>query len=293
MRFGSFVLYNAAHERLPPITAPCGFDMTPSEDWTTSHNLALIYLALAYGTDHDLGDEEMNALTDALREWTVVPDDVQVQEVVMEAATAFLEGDPQAEVQRSIRRLSDELTFNERRRALQDVMRIAEADGVVLEREQGLLHLLADAWSLKNMSTDLIEDTSAVVQREEEDWSLVHELAFIFIVVAHSATNNLSESQIDVALDRLREWRSDLSDEAARDVFRRALQVYADDPEQSLIQDSLGALKQALTGVQRLAMLDDLYSVARADGELTDTERELLLNLARAWDVNVRLNGTK
>ena len=39
-------------------------------------------------------------------------------------------------------------------------------------------------------------------------------------------------------------------------------------------------------------MLDDLYSVVRADGDLTETERELLMGLARAWNVSVRLNGT-
>jgi uncharacterized tellurite resistance protein B-like protein len=266
--------------------------MISSEDWSTSHNLALIYLALAYGTDHDLGDDEMEALTDALRGWTLVPDDVKVQEVVLEAATAFLEGDSQTEVRRSIRRLREDLSFGERRRALRDVMRIAEADGVLLEREQGLIHRLADAWSLKQMSEELLEDTSAVVQRQGEDWSLVHELAFIFIAVAHSPTNDLSDVEIDAALNRLRGWRPDLSKEEVREVFRRALQVYAECPEQSLIEDSLDALKEALPPIQRLAVLDDLHTVARADGDLTDTERDLLMGLARAWDVNVRLNGT-
>ena len=266
--------------------------MTSSDDWSTSHNLALIYLALAYGTDHDLGDDEMDALTDALGRWALVPDDVKVQEVVLEAATAFLEGDPQNEVSRSIRRLREDLSFGERRRALRDVMRIAEADGVLLEREQGLIHRLADAWSLKQMSEDLLKDTSAVVQRQGEDWSLVHELAFIFIAVAHSPTNNLADAQIDAALKRLQGWRPDLEEDEIREVFRRALQVYAECPEQSLIEDSLEALKEALPPIQRLAVLDDLYSVVRADGDLTETERELLMGLARAWDVSVRLNGT-
>ena len=266
--------------------------MTSSDDWSTSHNLALIYLALAYGTDHDLGDDEMEALTDALGQWALVPDNVKVQEVVLEAATAFLEGDPQDEVRRSIRRLRNDLSFGERRRALRDVMRIAEADGVLLEREQGLIHRLADAWSLKQMSEDLLEDTSAVVQRQGEDWSLVHELAFIFIAVSHSPTNDLSDAQIEAALSRLQGWRPDLEEDEVREVFRRALQVYAECPEQSLIEDSLDALKEALPPIQRLAMLDDLYSVVRADGDLTETERELLMGLARAWNVSVRLNGT-
>lgn len=263
-----------------------------SEDWNTSHNLALIYLALAYGTDHELEDAEVDALTDALQGWTVLPDDVKVQEVVLEAATAFLEGDASAEVQRSIKQLGENLSFGERRRALRDVMRIAEADGVLLEREQGLIHRLADAWSLKQMSESLLQDTSAVVQRQGEDWGLVHELAFLFIVVAHSATNDLSEAEITAALDRLQGWQPDLSSEEVREVFRRALHVYSERTDRSLIEGSIEALKKALPPIQRLAVLDDLHSVSRADGTLTDTEKEMLMGLARAWDVNVRLNGT-
>ncbi len=267
--------------------------MSTSEGWTTSHKLALIYIALAYGTDHDLREEEMTAITEALREWIVIPDDAHVQEVVMEAATAFLERDARAEVRRSIDELSEELSFDERRRALQDVVNVAEADGVLLEREQGLIHILADAWSLKQLSEELLQDTSAVVQRKGEDWGLIHELAFLHIVVAHSANNDLASEEIDVMVERLHEWQPELSREDVRDVIRRSLQVYAEEPEQSLIQESVETLKEALPIVQRLTVLDDLNAVAHADGGLSRNEREMIMYLARAWDVNVRLNGRK
>lgn len=268
--------------------------MSSTEGWTTSHNLALIYIALAYGTDHDLREEEMDALTQALREWTLVPEKAHVQEVVMEAATAFLEGDARTEVRHSIDRLGEELSSAERRKALRDVMEIAEADGVLLEREQGLIHILADAWSLKQLSEELLEDTSAAVQRQGEDWGLIHELAFLYIVVAHGGDNDLSSAEIDVILDRLHEWQPQRSEDELRDIFRRSLQVYADEPGQSLIQSSVEALKEALPVVQRLTALDDLTTVACANGGgLTQNERELIMNLARAWDVNVRLNGQK
>lgn len=290
LRFGGVFLYYCSRAYAFTLFQHCNY-MNAAGDWTTSHDLALIYIALAYGTDHDLSEEEMSALTDSLREWIVIPDDAHVQEVVMEAATAFLEGDARSEVRRSIDDLSEELTFTERRRALRDVMRIAEADGVLLEREQGLIHILADAWSLKQMSEELIEDTTAVIQRKGEDWGLIHELAFLYIIVAHSANNDLSSEEIEVMLDRLHEWQPERSREEIRDVFRRSLQVYADEPAQSLIEESVEALKEVLPLVQRLTALDDLNSVAYADGALTADERQLIMQLARAWDVNVRLNG--
>ncbi len=267
--------------------------MSSSDEWTTSHDLALIYIALAYGTDHDLREEEMTAITEALKEWTVIPESARVQEVVMEAATVFLEGDARAEVRRSIHQIGDELTLGERSRALRDVMDIAEADGVLLEREQGLIHVLADAWELKQLSEELIEDTSAVVQRKGEDWGLIHELAFLYIVVAHSSNNELTSAEIDMMIDRLHEWQTELSVEEVRDVLRRSLQVYAEEPGQSLIQESIEALKGVLPLVQRLTVLDDLDAIAHADGGLSPNERELIMNLAQAWDVNVRLNGRR
>jgi uncharacterized tellurite resistance protein B-like protein len=110
--------------------------------------------------------------------------------------------------------------------------------------------------------------------------------------VAHSSDNDLSNNEIDVILDRLHEWQPQRSEEELRGVFRRSLQVYADEPKQSLIQASVETLKQALPVVQRLTVIDDLNTVAHADeGGMTSNERELIMNLARAWDINVRLNG--
>jgi uncharacterized tellurite resistance protein B-like protein len=67
--------------------------------------------------------------------------------------------------------------------------------------------------------------------------------------------------------------------------------VYAEQPQQELIYDSVEALKEALPRTHRLTVLDDLHTVARADGALTRTERDLISSLAEAWDVNVRMNG--
>ena len=263
---------------------------TNSPDWTTAHDLAVVYIALAYGTDHELTDEELRVVTQALQAWAD-REEPDVQEVIVEAAALFVEADPEAEVQRAMNDLRAELSSRERRNTVRHLIRIAEADGVLLEREQGFIHTLADAWSLKQLSEELLENTSAVVQRRGEDWGLIHELAFLYIIVGHSAGDELSPQTVDVMQDRLQEWQPSLDAEEVRDVVRRALQVYADDPEEALIHDSVEALKEALPSTQRLTVLDDLHTVARADSPLTRTERELIASLAQAWDVNIRMNG--
>ena len=264
--------------------------MNVSNDWTTTHNLAVVYIALAYGTDHELSDEELHVLTEALQDWADREDAV-VQDVITEAATLFVEADAEAEVRRAMRELRSTLASRERRNTVRYLIRIAEADGVLLEREQGFIHTLAEAWSLKELSEELLEDTSAVVQRRGEDWSLIHELAFLYILVAHSAEDDLGPDTIDVVVDRLQEWRPGYSKEQMREIVRRALQVYAEEPGTDLIHDSVEALKEALPTTHRLTVLDDLHTVAQADGVITRNERELIHSLAQAWDLNVRMNG--
>jgi uncharacterized tellurite resistance protein B-like protein len=259
--------------------------------WTQTHDLALLYVALAYGTDHDLSEDEVVAITDALKDWVMTPQEAHVQEIVMEAATIFLEGSAKDELTRAIDALAESLGPDERRRALTDVIRIAEADGVLLEREQGLISRVARAWSLRRLEQELLDDSEAAFQARGEDWGLIHELAFLFLVVAHVANNEITDQEITVILERLQEWQPDLEPDEAREVVRSSLQVYAEGEQEALIRESMTTLKQALPDVQRLAVLDDLHCVARADGELTDNERDLITSLARAWDVNVRLNG--
>jgi uncharacterized tellurite resistance protein B-like protein len=264
--------------------------MSTPDDWTTTHDLAVVYIALAYGTDRDLSDAELQVLNEALQAWQPGAG-AAVRDIIVEAATVFVEGDAEKEVRRAMRDLRASLAPQERRTTVRHLIRIAEADGVLLEREQGFIHTLAEAWSLKELSEELLENTSAVVQRRGEDWGLIHELAFLYILVGHSAGDDLTGDTIDAMVDRLKEWHPDESEGQVREVVRRALQVYADEPGQDLIHDSVEALKDALPTTHRLTVLDDLHTVAQADGAITHAERELIHSLAQAWDLNVRMNG--
>lgn len=264
--------------------------MSVPDDWTTTHDLAVVYIALAYGTDHELSDAELEVLKDALQAWESM-DERTVKDLIVEAAAVCTGEEAEAEVRRAVQELKSALSPSERRDTIRHLIRIAEADGVLLEREQGLIHTLADVWSLKALSEDLLQNTSAVVQRRGEDWGLIHELAFLYILVGHTAGDDLSSNTVDVMVERLQEWQPEQSTEELREVVRRALQVYADQPHEELIYDSVEALKDALPSTHRLTVLDDLHTVARADGHLTRAEHDLITSLAQAWDVNVRMNG--
>lgn len=264
--------------------------MKKEDAWTATHDLALIYLALAYGTDHELSDEEVDTITEALRGWDRHLDVSAAKEIVMEAMTVYLREDAGEEVTHSIGMLADAFSEEERRQAIEDVVRIAEADGILLSSEQSLIAALADAWRVKAVEERLIEQTTAEVE-DVPAWSLLHDLGLVYVVLAHSTDGELSEPEVEVILDRLQEWQPEFDEEEVRGLLRETLQFYADEPEEEALRDSVEAIKEALPAIQRLVVLDDLYHIARADGVVNRHEREMIKSLAEAWTVPVHMNS--
>ncbi|MES3630428.1 MAG: TerB family tellurite resistance protein [Longimonas sp.] len=263
----------------------------PDAHWTPAHDIALLYMAAAYGFDDSLSDAEAVSVQEALAPWAAGYS-LDVRETLIEAATLLAEGDtPDREVAEAVARLSDEFSPDHHSDILKGLVSIAEADGVLLQHEQGLITHVAKTWGHKALGEQLMDNTTAAVQSGDEDWSLIHELAFLFVAVAHAGNHELNSDEVAMVKKRLGPWHPDLGASAIEDVIRTALQVYAAS-DQALIQDVVRTLKQALPDVQRLAVLDDLYCVARADGPITDEEESLIEALGRSWDVQVRLSPT-
>lgn len=264
--------------------------MTRSDAWTRAHDLALVYISLAFGTDHDLVDNEVSTIQEKLGHWREHFDAADILEVIMEAVTVFLEGDAAHEVTESVNALRSSLDPAQKRRALEDVIRIAEADGILLTSEKSLITQVARAWNLKELSQELLAGSEA----EHEDlpeWTLLHDLGLIYLALAHSTDDDLSTPEIDAIIERLQDWKSGLNETDARNVVRTALRFYAEGPDETALQRSVLAVKTHLPIIQRLAALDDIVYVAEADGHLNDHEKTLIGSLADAWGLGVRLNG--
>jgi uncharacterized tellurite resistance protein B-like protein len=266
------------------------------DTWTTAHDLSLVYVALAYGTDHELADEELDAIVERLSRWNppsaaLDEDGASVQEIVMEAMAIYLEEDGAGhEVAGSVETLGRELDQDARCHALEDAMRIAEADGVLLSSEQNLITALADAWSLREAGRRLIDESSAQVEAGHS-WSLLHDLGLVYVVVAHSTDEKLSEDEIAVILERIQEWHDEVSQEDAREVMREVLAFYSEQPSEEALGASVRAIKETLPAVQRLVALNDLTTIAAVEGDANDHKREMIEALAEAWEVPVQLGA--
>lgn len=261
-----------------------------NDAWTRVHDLALIYVALAHGTDQKLDDAELTAITEALQSWRDDLSHAQVLEVVMEALAVYLGGSAETEVRRSISALGDLLSEPSRKRVLDDIVRIARADGVVLGNERGFIEAVATQWNLRADTLNLERDGGTGHGDDTMSWSLLHDVALLGLVVAHGADGDLSDAEVQMILHRLAAWQPDLAHDDLREVLRVALEYYGAFEDADELQESVSAVADYLTPGQRLAVLDDLVAIARAEDGATSEEAITLLHaFGAAWSVPIRL----
>lgn len=259
--------------------------MTKWDDqWTLTHDIALLFVALAYGTDRDLSDDEVDVITRLLRTWRPNATDDSIREIIVEAMSILVEAPAPERIRQSIDALGRELSEQELSQVLEHVNQIAEADGILLQREEDLLGAIAEAWSLRGLEAP---------GTEEGDWDLIHQMTLIYVVVAHSTDDELSAQEIATIIDRVCQWDASLSDEEARDIIREALAFYAQEPDEDVLGQTIMTIKNSLEPMRRLILLDDLYQIAYADGTLKENERTMITSLADAWGVSIRLNGNQ
>ena len=255
-----------------------------NEAWTRTHDLALVYIALAYGTNTNVSENELTTIITSLKKWDDSLPDAILQEVVLEALAIYLEDNANVEFTRTVRSLSKTLNQEERKSALEDVVRIAEADGVLQSSERSLITLLADNWGLKDTGKALIEQTTADLG-ENPSWSLLHDMSLICLVLAHASDNELSPIEIEAIQERLHQWQPDLEEGELRKVLGEALNLYSSQPDKDVLTASLTSIKEALPIIQRVAFIDDLVCIAKVDGGVIENERAMIKDISVALGV--------
>lgn len=258
-------------------------DPVPSP--AVSEDVALLFVALAYGTDHEIADEEIQAIEPALATW--LSEDRDAREVVMEAMVVFRETEGVREVESAIDRLTTILGARERAHVMEQIVLIAEADGIIISEEQSLIAMLAEKWDLRNeVQERLAQSTAQSVERPR--WSLMHDLAVLYLGLAHSADEDLSEVEIASIITRFQTWQPDLEEDAVRTILRDVLEAYAEEDSDQLVQSAVQVVGELLPAGQRLAVLDDLAQVAKADGRVTSEEAKMITSLSGRWGLEIR-----
>ena len=265
-------------EPRPGLTAP-----PVSEE--ALRNIAYLHLTMAHGADGYLSDVELEAITEHLHARYAVEDRAVAQGVVMAALAQYLERERTAgRSEDAALELCKHLSPEAREGVLEDLLSIAQADGVVLEPERRLLAALAECWDLPAPEGRTSEPAA---------WDVLHDLAYVYLVLAHATDHDLSESEAHVILEKLREWQPG---DAAADVqatLDAALARYAQGADEATLHASVQAVRDGLPEAQRMAALNDLVEIANADGVFLDNEEDLINELVAAWDVDPYANYGK
>ncbi len=252
--------------------------------WTSVHDLALVFLALVASAENKLSEDELATMTDVLQGWSPGIDPVVAQDVVMEALDMCADEKAQDRVEESVASIG-ELPAEKRMLALEYVVRLAGADGVLLRSELEMIQHLAGAWGLHRLARSLLRE-SAATARAAANWSLLHDIGLLFIALAHGGDRELTADETAAMTQRLQAWHPEQGRDAIYEVLRSALAVYGGG--KGALKQSIDAIGQIVPIVQRLLVLEDLLYIADADGATTVHERQMIRNLSTSWGLHTK-----
>lgn len=253
-------------------------------------DIATMCLAAAMTLDGYLSDSEMMRIEEILRRLEARTEDRlfhnrSFHTVVADALNRMTgDGAPVASIiKKTAERLNTRLSAEQKSMVLADLRDVARADGIILQEERTFIEDLAKLWGVDSPGA-LAADGGSVAS--SANWSALHDLALIYLVLAHGTDNELSRNEVQVMLRKLREWQPGVSENTIREVLRDAMDRYAHGPDQKQVRRSIRNVRDAMPEEQRAAALNDLIQIANADGVFLDDEEDLINDLVAEWDVD-------
>ncbi len=259
---------------------------TPNHD--RLEDVAVLYLALALGTDAELDQAELDLIIDRLTAWQVQTARGTVLGAVHRALALFEGAKVDEElVDAAIQRLRKSCSADERRSILDDLVSIAVADGKFLSEEGTLIHRLSSAWGVHHPAQGSLWNVFA---SGSGAWTPVHDLALLYLDVAHRPDEHIAPEEYAAITKKIKEWLPDARDADVNEVVTEALNVYAGRSDDAPLNRALASLKNAIPPHQRGVVISDLDYIACSDGVMTVEERVLIENVAQVLDLTMPEN---
>lgn len=259
-------------------------------------DLALIYISLAHSTDQDLSEAEVAIISERLRAWQTDATEETVLSAIKDALEEYTHERAREGVERAVKRIRDELDEEMRRTIVTDLTDIALADDKFLHTEGSFIGELARVWDVRLTDENNGHSWSILNENGNESstdngWTAVHDLALVYLEIAHGTDQNIVESEVNAIAKKIHEWMPDAGDSEVVKIVRDAMHAYVQGPDKRLFEESVETLKKLVPPHQRASLLADLNYVANADGRMTDREREMIARLTSAWNVELSENN--
>jgi uncharacterized tellurite resistance protein B-like protein len=115
--------------------------------------------------------------------------------------------------------------------------------------------------------------------------ALMHDLALLYLGLAHGADENLDPAETRQISASLRRWQPDKDPALIDHVIREATLSYLNGAKLDRLREAIHVLRNALSDDLRRTILRDLSEIARADGEILSEERDFIQKIADEWDL--------
>lgn len=112
------------------------------------HDLALLYLGLAHGTDEDLDPAETLEIAAKLRRWQPDKDPALIDHVIRDATLTYLNGAETNRLHAAVDSLGSRLSAPLKLAILRDLADIARADGTVVPEEKAFIREIESSWNV-------------------------------------------------------------------------------------------------------------------------------------------------
>lgn len=249
-------------------------------------DLALLYIALAHGTDQDLDPAEMDLVAQRLQDLQAGVGQGTVLHAIKEALDAYTQEDVQARIEAAIEHLRQAVPSGLQARIIKDLTDIGKADDAFLYTEATFIGALAEAWAAEGETPSDEAWSIFVAQHGASGWTPIHDLALIYVTLAHRTDEVLHRQEVDAILEKLGEWMPGAPPDLLRQVWEEVLYTYEEQPEGRTLADAVDAVSTTVPAHQRPAVLADLQYIAQADGVLLVEERVLIEQLAKVWGMS-------
>ncbi len=113
--------------------------------------------------------------------------------------------------------------------------------------------------------------------------ALLHDLALLYLGLAHGADGNLDPAETSEIAGKLRLWMPDKDPALIDHVIREAALTYLNADSTERMNAAIGALEKQLPESLRLSILQDMTDIARADGSVEMGERHFIRRVAEVW----------
>ncbi len=119
-----------------------------SSDWSTVHDLGLIYLALTHGADAEMDPDEVRLMLEKLQEWNPESTPGQLARVMQDVMLVYVGGSGKQMLETSVATVKHFLPKKQRVAVLNDLADIASADGMIVPGEVSYIQHLARQWEV-------------------------------------------------------------------------------------------------------------------------------------------------